>query len=263
VTRLLLQGPDNALRATELFHPGELADVADTFAAVNATSDLLGRQRVREHFEKVVSAAEGKLQFSERRGYRFDEAGTPPLMQPARALDYFRKLTPTIGVDPQRWGERMQRHAFTLAVDTEGVVLGKVQSVIEQRIATGLGVGTAPAEIDAIMDAAGLTVKNPQYAEMVFRTNSRDAYLTAADEERSDPDVQDYFPAWRYSAVVDSRSRPEHAARNGNYYPASVPFTVVRGTDIGDIANCRCDFIMIDKFEWRDLEAKGASFAAA
>ena len=36
-------------------------------------------------------------------------------MAPTRALDYFRKLVPTIGVDPTRWGLALERKAFTVA----------------------------------------------------------------------------------------------------------------------------------------------------
>jgi SPP1 gp7 family putative phage head morphogenesis protein len=242
------------VRADKFFDDGEHEVLKQTFAATTATSDLLARQKIRERWLKVVNR-----KHSEPR--KFADPATPPLMQPTKALDYFRKLTPTIGVDPLRWGAAMERHAFTLSVDTEGVVLDKVQKLIADRLATGVGISTAPSEIDAILNEAGIAPANPQYAEMVFRTNQRDAYVTAADEERRDPDVVDFFPAWRYSAIVDSRSRPEHSARNGNYYPADLTFTEVRGTEAGDVCNCRCDFIALDKFEWADLEAKGARFA--
>lgn len=236
--------------------------MADAIAATRATSDLLGRARVRRRWEKAVA---GVRQFSEEPTdfLCFDEAGGIPLMQPTRALEYFRKLVPSIGVDPQRWGPAMERHAFTLAVDADGVILDKVKSVIAARLETGAGVASAPAEIEVILDSVGVTPRNPQYSEMVFRTNARDAYLTGADEERQDPDVVEFFPAWRYSAIVDTRSRRSHAERNGKYFPASLSFAEVRGTDIGEVANCRCDFILIDKDEWAQLQSKGVRFAIA
>ncbi len=89
-----------------------------------------------------------------------------------------------------------------------------------------------------------------------------DAYNTGAWEEMADPDVIGTFPVWVYSAVVDERSRPHHAARNGLYFPSSVSFVQVRGTSIGDAANCRCTFIPVSRWEWEALQAKGVRLAA-
>ncbi len=72
---------------------------------------------------------------------------------------------------------------------------------------------------------------------------------------------QDLFPTWRYSNPDDSRSRPSHAARNGLYYPSSVPFTAIRGTAAADVINCRCLPIAIDRWSWRALRAAGARLA--
>lgn len=241
-------GPDAALRQQELFSPDELIALADMMAAVIATADLAGRARVREQW---TLASKRRSQFAER-------SIPDRVLPPERALEFFRRLQPTIGVDPMRWGELMQRRAFTLAVDTEGVVLEKIQSLIADRLATGRGISATPTEIDEILDAAGISSRNPQYAEMVFRTNYMDASTAAVDEEKADPEVSEMFPVWRYSNPSDSRSRPSHAARNGRYYPASMPFAVVRGTDVGDVVNCRCDQVLIERGEWEELRRRGA-----
>jgi hypothetical protein len=99
-------------------------------------------------------------------------------------------------------------------------------------------------------------------SEMIFRTNSMDAYNVGAWAEMSDPDVIETFPVWMYSAIVDERSRPWHAARDGLYFPASVPFTTVRGTTPRDVCNCRCTFIPVDKWQWQQLYARGVRLAA-
>ena len=73
--------------------------------------------------------------------------------------------------------------------------------------------------------------------------------------------TQEVFPVWRYSNPCDSRSRPHHAARNGKYYPSSVPFVKVRGEGIEDAANDRCVQIPVDRWTWRELRAAGARIA--
>jgi SPP1 gp7 family putative phage head morphogenesis protein len=180
-------------------------------------------------------------------------------MPPGQAIQYFSGLIPTLGTDPQRFGADLQRHAFTLAVATDRQLLQSVQDAIRQRLQSGQSAG--PQAIQALLDQAGVTPDNPQYAEMVFRTNTMDAYNQGGTQALQDPDVSDTFPVWQYSNPHDRRSRPSHAERDGNYYPAAVPFVQVRGTDIADAANCRCTSIPIDKWTWAKRRAAGARIA--
>lgn len=161
-------------------------------------------------------------------------------------------------MDPLRYGRDLRRQAFTLAGEVDNQLLGAVHAVIAERVKTGETVSSAPRVIGEILDAAGLTTANPQRPEMIFRTNAMDAYNQGATEELQDPEVIETFPVWEYSNPSDSRSRPEHAARDGLYWPSTVAFVRVRGTDIADAANCRCTFIPISKWEWVKLQVRGA-----
>lgn len=223
-----------------------------------ATAELLGRSRIRLRAEQAEQNA-GKRSFSDQPTdlRRFDERGPLAPMTPARAIEYFRSLVPAVGVkDVQRWADTLERKAFTLAVDADGVLLGKVKDAIRKRLETGEGIRTAPKEIARLLDDAGVSQSNPQYPELVFRTNMMDAYNTGAQRELAD--VADVFPVWRYANPGDSRSRPAHAAKNGRYYSSERSFSEVRGTDAGDVINCRCTLIPVDKFEWSELTARGA-----
>lgn len=177
-------------------------------------------------------------------------------LPPKEALDYFRSLSPELGVDPDRFGEQMQRRAFTLAVATDKTLLKSVQDTIAERLQSGEV--DFSGGVDDVLDRAGVSRKNPVYGEMVLRTNAMDAYNVGLDRERMAPDVIEEFPAWQYSNPVDSRSRPHHAARDGKYYPASVPFVVVRGTGIEDAAACRCTAIPIYKDDFVEAQRNGA-----
>lgn len=184
-----------------------------------------------------------------------------PLLTPEAALRYFLGLTPEIGVDPGVFFADLRRTAFTLAVATDTELLGTVQGLIAEVLRSGDTVTVAPRMIQDLLDGAGVSPRNPQYAEMVFRTNAMDSYVRGSVDEMRDPDVMEAFPVWRYSNPHDSRSRPEHAARNGNYYPNATEFTEVRGTGPEDVCNCRCVPIPINKFQWRRLQAQGARLA--
>lgn len=179
-------------------------------------------------------------------------------LAPEAALDFFRQLIPSLAVDPLRVFPDLRRATFTLAQATEQELLATVKQVILDRLQSG-DVGTGPAAVRAVLDQAGVSQGNPQYAETVFRTNAVSAYNQGVQDQL----VQEAetFSVWKYSNPTDSRSRPEHAARDGRYYPASVPFNAVRGTDKKDVMNCRCTPIPIDKWTWEELQAKGAKLS--
>jgi hypothetical protein len=178
---------------------------------------------------------------------------TIPLLPPEKALDYFAKLVPTLGVDPEVYGPLMKRRAFTLAVATDKVILENVQSIIRDSIAKGNA--EVIADVQEVLDRAGVSPKNPQYAEMVTRTNTMDAYNQGHDEERMDPDVQEFFPVWRYDGIADERAGDDHRPKFGRYYPASASFADVRGERV---YNCRCVATPIFRDNWAEAQKAGA-----
>lgn len=236
-----------------LFDDTERAKLADALASVLAFADLFGRARVREMADRARAAK----QFSDAEPATFAENPPGIIAAPEAALEYFRSLIPSLGIDPERWGRSLRRKAFTLAAATDEQIAAKVQKAIADAIAEGESHQQATADIDGLLDAAGVSPRNPGYSETVWRTNAADAYQTAQFEEMSHPDVADAFPAWEYLAIVDGRARPTHAAREGKIYPSSVSFAEVRGTDIGDVANCRCSFRPLTAGQLARLEAEG------
>jgi hypothetical protein len=147
----------------------------------------------------------------------------------------------------------MRRRAFTLAVTTDETLLRKVQDVIADSMATGNAATTA--DVQDILDRAGVSPSNPQYAEMVTRTNTMDAYNQGQDEERQDPDVIEAFPVWRYDGIEDGREGDDHRPKFGKYYPATASFAEVRGDRP---FNCRCTATPIYIDDWRKLQKAGA-----
>ncbi len=183
----------------------------------------------------------------------------PPLI-PERAVSYFQALIPTLGTDVMRYGPQLERHAFTLAVATDAVMLDKVKVAIKSRLEGSLPVSTATADIQDILNLAGVAPANPQYAEMVYRTNMMDAYNTGQVAELADPVMQEFFPVWRYDGILDSRTGDDHRPHIGLYYPSSAIFADVRGSRI---YNCRCSFTPINKYDWAELVGRGARLETA
>lgn len=244
----------------QLFTTEERSRLADVLGRSLAVADLLGRSRML--LRSGALAAGPVEKFADvPTNFEVVPVAAVKMQPPAKALEYFNNLVPGLELNPRWWLPGVERTAFSLAVTTEQQLLSKVQEAISQAITTGEH-GWGPQAVQDLLDAAGVSHRNPQYAEMVFRTNAKDAMAQGSQDELADPEVADVFPVWKYSAIVgDGRGRPTHSARNGNYYPSSVKFTDVRGAEPGDVCNCRCDFIAIDRWEWEDLQAKGARLA--
>ena len=218
---------------------------------------------------RVSLNPDGSLEFIDGR-HRFsvlrdDGANRIGVMVPADQAEAFRRQFGAVnrGTTPGRFGQAMEREAFTLAATTDQMVLEKVKAAITSVLETGNEVRATPRKINRILDEAGVTPKNPQYAEMVMRTNMKESYNVGADQERMDPDVVETFPVWRYIGIHDGRERDRHRAHFDRYFPADVSFAEVRDSIAGkfDGYNCRCDQVPIDKWEWAKLVAAGARIA--
>ncbi len=250
VGRLLADG--DPLGATVLFDDDELQQVAASLSATTAAADLLGRSRVRRLAHHHGRRAEG---FSEGDGPDgFDVFADAPEMQaPNLAADYFRGLVPDLGVDPLRYAPSLDRHAFTLSVAADQVLLDKVKRILLDQVEAGRR-PFAVADIQDELDEAGITARNPQYAEMVYRTNMNDAYMQGFSREMAAPDMREAFPAWQYLGIKDGRQGEDHEPHFDRYYPNTATFAEVRGNRV---FNCRCSAAPIHRGEWDRLKRQG------
>jgi hypothetical protein len=178
------------------------------------------------------------------------------------AINYFRSLVPTLGTDPRRDGPRLERRAFTIAVNTDQVLLEKIQNEIRTTLETGRSLPATTRSVQTLLTNVGVTPANPQYSELIARTNMLDAFNTGSMRELQDPDVKETFPAWQYLAVVDGRQRPWHGDKNGNVYSSDVTFAEVRDSHKGEFDgfNCRCSFLPLSKY---DLASSGVTVRTA
>lgn len=229
-----------------LFNADETELLAEAIASTTATAELLGRYRIRERLEKKDTV---------RRFHAFDPGdGGPPRVNPippAQALDYFRHLMPSLANFPG-FDERHRRNSFTLAVNTGDVILRQIQTAIETAIGEGRN---GQHDVQDLLDAAGVSSRNPQYSDLVFRTNATDSFNAGHDDERQAADVIEEFPVWEFLIVDDERTGEDHRPKGGKFYPAKATFNEVRGDRP---FNCRCSQRAIDRGEWARLQKAGA-----
>lgn len=174
----------------------------------------------------------------------FESLRTEPLpaLDPKSAIAYFQSKVAGLQASPVAFGPALDRYAFTLAVSTEQSVLERVKAAILK----GLEDGSRPVlDVADILDAAGVSPRNPQYAEMVVRTNLNDAYNRGAEAELAEGDMRERFPVWEYLGVLDDRTGDDHRPKIGKYFPAAASFSEVRG---GRVYNCRCSFRPVSRF---------------
>lgn len=249
ITRLLRQG-NGALTVTALFSELQRRQLAEYFAATNATANLLGRAMVWDLQARVLR----------RHGVIQEDISRTPIkpLLPEEALRYFAQLVPGLAQDLPLFALAQRRTAFTLAVSTDRQLLSTVQGIIRQRLETGKAISAAPKAIREVLDQAGVTPRNPQYSELVFRTNAMDSYTQGLEAERQKPDVAATFKIWEYLGIQDGREGDDHRPNFGKYYPAEISFQDIRGPRIW---NCRCVPSPVSVYEWERLKAQGARIA--
>jgi hypothetical protein len=247
-TKRLLADPN----ADHFFNADEQSALRNAIAATTSSAELLGRSRIRERARHVLEAQAGASQFAESDVFHAF-AEPPPPLPPRRAIEYFQRLVPELNVDPQRFGPLQQRRAFTMAARADQVLLDRVKGLIQTGLESGQPGGMAP-RIEHLLDDAGVSPANPQYSDMVFRTNMMDAYTPGAQEELQTPDMQELFPAWQYLGIRDGRQGKDHEPHFSLYFSNEVMFGEVRGERV---FNCRCSPRPIDKFEWAKLQDQG------
>lgn len=244
--RLLRQ--DDPSGATSLLSPDEILRLAESIEAAHGTAELLGRARIRQQFNSA------RKRYPKPEGFAEAEFQDVEPMPPEKALAYFRRLVPDMAVSPEIFPGAERRRAFTMAFKSDEIMLEKVKDKIAGFIADGKGRRQIVADIDELLDAAGVTPNSPQYAEMVFRTNTVDAYQTGAQLEMSDPDVVEEFPVWEYVGIEDGREGDDHRPQFGKFYPSDSLFTDIRGPRV---YNCRCIPKPVSRSEWNELHAQG------
>lgn len=127
--------------------------------------------------------------------------------------------------------------------DVAAEVERKLQKTSAGLIEQGAHVSEGRAALKDQFDALGLTQKNGYQLETIFRTHTQLAYGAGRWQADQDPAVQEILWGYEYNAVLDDRTRPEHAALAGTRLPKDDEFWLTWWPPNG--YNCRCVAIPI------------------
>jgi SPP1 gp7 family putative phage head morphogenesis protein len=116
-----------------------------------------------------------------------------------------------------------------------------VRETAYKLIEQGAHVKEAKQVLSERFDALGLTPDNPFQLETIFRTSSAVAYGAGSWAAYQDKDIQEILWGYQYTAVMDSRTRENHAAAEGVTLPKDDEFWQRMWPPNG--YNCRCEII--------------------
>ncbi len=158
-----------------------------------------------------------------------------------------KPLKISFDLTPEEAIRQMRERSFWIAGIENQELLNRIQKALEDALREGQTWEEFRKKANVIFDEMKATRLAQHRLQTVFRTNLFSSYAKAQIEQLQE--MQDRFPLWRYSAILDLATRPAHAALDGSVfrigegpYPPLANGTNSDGTKIvGGIAfNCRC-----------------------
>jgi SPP1 gp7 family putative phage head morphogenesis protein len=187
------------------------------------------------------------------------------------AIAHFRAKG--LQISPNSWRDVWQEanaRSFTVTRVTAMDVLGDVKAEAQKAFDSGISLGEfkknlipmlqqkgwlAPkGELPEVLMPDGTVRKRltPWRLETIYRTNLQSAYSVGRYQQMTE--MAESRPYWQYRAIMDSRTRPRHAAMNGKVYDYQHPIWNSWYPPNG--FNCRCYVKSLSRadVEERDLE---------
>lgn len=106
--------------------------------------------------------------------------------------------------------------AFTTAAVQDARIRTRMKAAMAGNLRRGEGARSFSKVVDAEFGKAGMTRLSPSAITNIYETNVSLAY--GAGQMQKMLEVADDFPYWRYSATMDGKTRPTHAALHGKIF---------------------------------------------
>lgn len=180
------------------------------------------------------------------------DLGYAATLAPKEAIAYFRAKGQYIGWNWYDTSVDVHARSFTVAKAARVDVLTTIQGEVERAIAQGVSqqefIDTLAPRLkklgwwgkQVIVDSAGnaetVQLGSPRRLALIYNVNTRVAYNVGRYAQLMNS--TDTHPFWQYVAVMDSRTRPSHAALNGLVFRYDDPFWKTHYPPNG--WNCRC-----------------------
>ena len=175
-------------------------------------------------------------------------ADTPNLsyaitLSPADAIEYFESKGWAITWNWRDIADAAHAEAFTVAKAADADVLSSIRERLTEALKTGSTQADFSKNLTEELQALGwwgrvegAQLGSPWRLDTIYRTNLQTAYN--AGRYKAQIDNVDARPWWMYVAVLDRRTRPDHAALDGEVFRFDDPFWDTHTPSLG--FNCRC-----------------------
>lgn len=194
-------------------------------------------------------------------------------LPPEKAIAYLNSKGYAIGFKWQDvWAEAHAR-AFTVAGVMKVDVLQDVRNALADTLKNGGTLADFQNRLQPILEAKGWWGKgviadpdtgeiggkrlNPRRLETIFRTNMQSAYMAGRYQEQLANAEE--RPWWEYVAVMDSRTRPKHAAMHGRVFRYDDPFWQTFYPPNGWRCRCRVRTRSSDDMQLHGLQASSSA----
>lgn len=196
-------------------------------------------------------------------------------LPPKEAVAYFRAKGHNI---TWNWYEQVadaHARAFTVAKAVRLDVLNTIRAEVDRAVHDGItrqeftrtlaprlqqmGWWGKQIVVDTQGNAKEIELGSPRRLATIYNVNMRTAYNSGRYAQMMN-NVEDY-PFWQYVAVMDGRTRPEHAALNGMVFRYDDPFWQTHYPPNGWNCRCRVRALSAERMKALGLEVSyGASF---
>jgi SPP1 gp7 family putative phage head morphogenesis protein len=182
----------------------------------------------------------------------------PFAVAPLEAIDFLRKK---LNVPTRHWTDlwrEMHSAAFMVAGANTKELTADFHAAVDKAVREGSTLDDFRKDFDAIVAEHGWSYHGARgwRSRIIFETNLRTA--AAAGRWQQIQQVKDARPWLRYVAVMDDRTRPEHAAWHDTVLPADDSWWDTHFPPNG--WNCRCT---VQSLNDRDLKRYGLAVSDA
>lgn len=173
------------------------------------------------------------------------------------AIDLFRsKIELPTATWTDLWEGQHQR-AFVVAGAMKSELLSDLRAAVDKAIADGVSIGRFRKDFDEIVERHGWSYKGGRNwrTSVIYNTNLRTAYQAGHYKQMTDEYVAKRRPFWRYTAVMDGRTRPLHKSWHNRVLPIDSPWWKTHYPPNG--WGCRCTVVSHSKEELDQLVEEG------
>jgi len=174
-------------------------------------------------------------------------------LPPEKAIEYFASKGLKTTLDWQSLWQESHIKAFTIAGAAKLDILQNVKDELDNALHKGIPLQEFKDSLIPRLQALGWLSSSPEKMpyrlENIYRTNMQTAFQAGRYREMME-NVKDR-PYWQYVAVMDSRTRPAHAALNNKIFRYDDPFWKNFYPPNG--FQCRC---RVRTFSEKDIEER-------